>query len=64
MGGENAVLTKARKSFIDGEYQWVAEVTKQVIYANPNNREAKLICADALEQLGYIAESVLGEMNI
>lgn len=57
MGGEDAVLTKARKSFIDGEYQWVAEVTKQVIYANPNNREAKLICADALEQLGYIAES-------
>ncbi|MBM7868601.1 alkyl sulfatase BDS1-like metallo-beta-lactamase superfamily hydrolase [Clostridium pascui] len=57
MGGEDAVLTKARKSFIDGEYQWVAEVTKQVIYANPNNKEAKLICADALEQLGYIAES-------
>lgn len=25
--------------------------------ANPDNREAKLLCADALEQLGYIAES-------
>ncbi len=57
MGGENSVLEKARKSFKDGEYQWVAEVTKQVIYANPNNREAKLLCADALEQLGYIVES-------
>lgn len=57
MGGADSVLDKARKSFAGGEYQWVAEVTKQVIYANPNNREAKLLCADALEQLGYIAES-------
>lgn len=57
MGGENSVLKKAKKSFEYGEYQWVAEVTKQVIYANPDNRDAKLLCADALEQLGYIAES-------
>ncbi|WFD09172.1 alkyl/aryl-sulfatase [Tepidibacter hydrothermalis] len=57
MGGEDSVLEKAKKSFEYGEYQWVAEVTKQVIYANPNNRDAKLLCADALEQLGYIAES-------
>lgn len=57
MGGEDRVLEKARMSFADGDYQWVAEVTKQVIFANPNNREAKLLCADALEQLGYIAES-------
>lgn len=57
MGGEDSVVEKARKSFENGEYQWVAEVMKQVIYANPTNREAKLLCADALEQLGYIAES-------
>lgn len=57
MGGEDNVLEKAKKSFEKGEYQWVAEVTKQVIYANPDNRDAKLLCADALEQLGYIAES-------
>ncbi len=57
MGGESLILNKAKKSFEDGEYQWVAEVTKQVIYANPSNKDAKLLCADALEQLGYIAES-------
>lgn len=57
MGGANRILEKARKSFADGEYQWVAEVTKHVIYAEPTNQEAKLLCADALEQLGYIAES-------
>lgn len=57
MGGEDSVLKKARKSFMDGDYQWVAEVTKQVIFANPDNKDAKLLCADALEQLGYIVES-------
>ena len=57
MGGEEKVLKKAYKDYELGEYQWVAEVTKQVIYANPDNKEAKYLCADALEQLGYIAES-------
>lgn len=57
MGGEASVLEKAMESFKAGEYQWVAEVTKQVIYANPENMDAKYLCADALEQLGYIAES-------
>lgn len=57
MGGEDTILKKAKKSYRDGDYQWVAEVTKHVIFSNPNNEEAKLLCADALEQLGYIAES-------
>lgn len=57
MGGEDRVLRKAQKAFQNGEYQWVAEITKQVIFKNPKNKSAKLLCADALEQLGYIAES-------
>ncbi|WDV44219.1 alkyl sulfatase dimerization domain-containing protein [Clostridiaceae bacterium M8S5] len=57
MGGEEEVIKKAAKSYELGEYQWVAEVTKQVIFANPSNKKAKMLCADALEQLGYIAES-------
>ncbi|MGJ7921703.1 alkyl/aryl-sulfatase [Neobacillus sp. LXY-4] len=57
MGGEERVLEKANQDYMKGEYQWVAEVTKQIIYANPSNREAKVLCADALEQLGYVAES-------
>ncbi len=57
MGGEDEVIRKARLSYELGEYQWVAEVMKKVIYANPDNKKAKLLCADALEQLGYIAES-------
>lgn len=57
MGGEDEVLKKARVSFLEGDYQWVAEVTKHVIYANPSNKLAKYLCADALEQLAYVCES-------
>ncbi|ULT59636.1 MBL fold metallo-hydrolase [Neobacillus drentensis] len=57
MGGEEAILEKAKKSYQNGEYQWTAEVLKHVIYSNPTHEEAKLLCADALEQLGYVAES-------
>ena len=57
MGGEDKVIKKAMLAFKAGEYQWVAEVMKQVIYANSDNKKAKLLCAEAREQLGYIAES-------
>lgn len=57
MGGETLVLEKALNDFEAGEYQWVAEISKKLIWANPENKEAKLLCADALEQLGYMAES-------
>ncbi|WVE39401.1 alkyl sulfatase dimerization domain-containing protein [Priestia megaterium] len=57
MGGADNIVKKAQRCFQQGDYQWVAEVTKQVIYADPHHVKAKLLCADALEQLGYIAES-------
>lgn len=67
MGGARAVLDRARKAFAAGEYRWVAEVVNHVIFAAPDSshrnppdpvtREAKLLQADALEQMGYQAES-------
>lgn len=57
MGGEAEVLKKARAAFEKGEYRWVAEVMKHAVFANPNNTDAKELLADALEQLGYQAES-------
>ena len=57
MGGADAVLARARDDFAKGDYRWVAEVTMQVVFAEPNNLAARLLCADALEQLGYQAES-------
>ena len=57
MGGAAAVIAKARESFAKGEYRWVAQVLNHVVFADPANIEARTLAADALEQLGYQAES-------
>ena len=57
LGDTDAVLKKAKEDYEKGEYQWVAEITKELVYADPSNQEARDLCADALEQLGYQAES-------
>jgi alkyl sulfatase BDS1-like metallo-beta-lactamase superfamily hydrolase len=57
MGGAEAALARAREDFAKGEYRWVADVMSQVVFAEPENRAARELCADALEQLGYQAES-------
>ncbi|MNF53064.1 SCP-2 sterol transfer family protein [compost metagenome] len=57
MGGSAAVLEKAKVDFAKGEYRWVAEAAKQVVFAEPDNAAAKNLLADSYEQLGYQAES-------
>jgi alkyl sulfatase BDS1-like metallo-beta-lactamase superfamily hydrolase len=57
MGGADAVTAKARKSFEDGEYRWVAQVMNHVVMADPEHIHARALLADTYEQLGYQAES-------
>ncbi len=57
MGGADAVLAKAKADFDKGEYRWVAEAMKHVVFADPNNATAKNLLADSYEQMGYQAES-------
>lgn len=57
LGDVDRVLELAKRDYENGEYQWVAQVMKELIFADPGNREARDLCADALEQLGYQAES-------
>lgn len=57
LGDTDRVLELARADFEKGEYQWVAQVTKELVFADPANQEARDLCADALEQMGYQAES-------
>ena len=57
MGGADEVLAKARASFDEGDYRWVAEVVNHVVFADPTDEDARHLQADALEQLGYQAES-------
>ena len=57
LGDTGKVLEMARADYEKGEYQWVAQITNTLVFADPENREARCLCADALEQLGYQAES-------
>jgi len=57
MGGMDNLLKKSREYYDKGEYRWVAQVTNHAVFANPGNTAARNLQADALEQLGYQAES-------
>ena len=57
MGGAPSVLKKAQKAYDAGDFRWVAEVVNHLVFADPENKEAKALQANALEQLGYQAES-------
>ena len=63
MGGSKAILHKATKAFDEGEYRWVAEVLNHLVFAEPENMQARYLEADALEQLGYQSESAIWRDN-
>lgn len=57
MGGADAVLARARADFEQGQFRWVAHIASQVVQTDATHQAARELCADALEQLGYQAES-------
>ncbi|MBS3185055.1 MULTISPECIES: alkyl/aryl-sulfatase [unclassified Pseudomonas] len=57
LGGAERVLTLAREAYDAGDYRWVAELTRHLVFAEPDNRAARELQADALEQLGYQSEN-------
>ncbi|MCD7884891.1 MAG: MBL fold metallo-hydrolase [Lachnospiraceae bacterium] len=56
-GPEEKILERARQDFEAGDYRRCAYAAGNVVYANRDNQKARLLCADAFEQLGYAAES-------
>lgn len=56
-GSSEAVLQKAEKDIEAGNYQWAAQAANHVVKLEPENEKARILCADALEQMGYQAES-------
>ena len=56
-GGADALIANALGAFDRGDYRWVAEVVKHLVFADPGNEDARWLLADAFEQLGYQAES-------
>jgi len=55
--GADKILANAREAFAKGDYRWAATITNKLVFAQPNNQAARQLEADALEQLGYQAES-------
>jgi alkyl sulfatase BDS1-like metallo-beta-lactamase superfamily hydrolase len=56
-GGADALLAHARDAFDRGDFRWVAELVNHLVFADPENAEARELQARALEQLGYGAEN-------
>ncbi|MBM4203073.1 MAG: hypothetical protein FJ194_02850 [Gammaproteobacteria bacterium] len=59
MGGADAIVTKARTNFEEGDYRWVAQVLNQGVIAEPQHAGARALLADTFEQLGYQSESAV-----
>jgi alkyl sulfatase BDS1-like metallo-beta-lactamase superfamily hydrolase len=59
LGGAEAVEKLIRAALEQGDYRWAATLGNHLVFAQPDNTEAKALQADALEQLGYQAENSL-----
>lgn len=57
MGGEDKVIALGRKSFAEGDYRWVAELMKHVVFANPQSAAGKALLAETLDQMGFQSEN-------
>jgi alkyl sulfatase BDS1-like metallo-beta-lactamase superfamily hydrolase len=58
-GGAEALLANAGGAFAEGDYRWVAEICSHALFADPGCVPARELQAQALEQLGYQAESAV-----
>jgi alkyl sulfatase BDS1-like metallo-beta-lactamase superfamily hydrolase len=59
LGGGDAILTRAQTAYDAGDYRWVAELLRQLVFADPANAAARELQAKAFVQLAYQAESAL-----
>jgi len=57
MGGPDPILKKGQSLYDSGEYRRAMEIVNKLVYAEPQNKRAKLLLADIFEQLGYQYES-------
>ena len=57
MGGAEPIMTKGRELYGQGEYRLAQEILNKLVYAQPENQDAKDLLADVFEQIGYQMES-------
>lgn len=56
LGGAQAALAKGREAYEAGEYRWGARLLQTLVFADPDNQEARQWLAATYEQLGYQSE--------
>jgi len=57
MGGSKKIIAKGKELYDQGKYRHAVEILNKLIYAEPDNQEAKDLLADVFEQIGYQKES-------
>ena len=56
-GGADKLLAAGREALKAGDYRWAAEILNKLVFAQPDNENARAALASAYDQLGYQAES-------
>ncbi|MYR08137.1 MBL fold metallo-hydrolase [Gordonia sp. SID5947] len=54
--GADSIIAEGRRAFDAGDYRWAAEILHKLVFADPDNVDARELQADAYEQMGYQAE--------
>lgn len=57
MGGAKNILAKGKELYDQGKYRLAMEILNKLVYAEPQNTQAKDQLADVFEQIGYQKES-------
>jgi alkyl sulfatase BDS1-like metallo-beta-lactamase superfamily hydrolase len=59
MGGADRVLAEGQRAFDEGDYRWAARVLNHLVFADPENRNARTLLARTHRQMAYQAESAI-----
>jgi alkyl sulfatase BDS1-like metallo-beta-lactamase superfamily hydrolase len=59
MGGADRVLAEGQRAFDEGDYRWAARVLNHLIFAAPENTQARALLARTHRQMAYQAESAI-----
>ncbi|TQV62067.1 MAG: MBL fold metallo-hydrolase [Halothiobacillaceae bacterium] len=57
MGGAGKIMAKGKQLHAQGKYREAMEIVNKLVYAEPENVQAKELLADVFEQIGYQKES-------
>lgn len=57
MGGSKKIIRRGKKLHDEGKYRHAQEILNKLVWAEPDNQEAKDLLADVWEQIGYQQEN-------